>query len=106
MQIDFKKLGADLTEAGLVGKSVDQYSKAEIEKLIRSCINALIPPKQGPFKPPYIDDKDELIIPFDSDPKYHWWRPCGQSMAVTMREIKAPDVAWQKFLDASQDLPF
>jgi len=29
-----------------------------------------------------------LVIPFDSDPKYHWWKS-GQSVKATIAELKA-----------------
>ena len=38
---------------------------------------------------PFIDDQGRLIIPFDSDPRYHWWS-CGQPIAETLRELGAP----------------
>ena len=41
---------------------------------------------------PYIDATGTLVIPFDSDPKYHWWRG-GQSITETLKELNAsPDV--------------
>jgi hypothetical protein len=106
MLVNFKKLGAALAEAGLTGKPVDRYSKEEVETLVSACIEALVPPKEGPFKTPYIDEHNELIIPFDADPKFHWWRPCGQSMAVTLREMKVPDEVWAKYAETNFDLPF
>ena len=104
--VDFKKLGAALAAAGLTGKPVDKYSKEEVEVLVKACIASLIPPKEGPFKPPYIDEQGELIIPFDSDPRFHWWRPYGQSVAVTLREMRVSDEIWQKSLDGVFAIPF
>lgn len=41
---------------------------------------------------PYINDHGVLIIPFDSDPQYHWWAS-GQTILETLRELKAaPEV--------------
>ena len=40
-------------------------------------------------KMPYINEQGVLVIPFDSDPKYHWWAD-GQSIMETLRELKAP----------------
>ena len=35
---------------------------------------------------PYVDGAGDLVIPFDSDPKYHWWTG-GQSTEQTIKEI-------------------
>lgn len=38
---------------------------------------------------PFINDRGELIIPFESDPRYHWWKLGGQSLAATLAELNA-----------------
>jgi hypothetical protein len=99
--IDFPTLANDCIEAGIVGKAIDQLSKEEVERLGfafgKSTI--FIPKKGYKFSKPYITDDGELIIPFDSDPKYHFWKPCGQSVAETLRELNAPDWVWKKYTD-------
>jgi len=41
---------------------------------------------------PYINATGTLVIPSDSDPKYHWWAG-GQRIAATLTELGAsPDV--------------
>ncbi|SRR5712692_7407516 len=42
---------------------------------------------------PYLNDRGELIIPFDCDPRYHWWAD-GQSVAQTLAELNAPPEVW------------
>ena len=37
---------------------------------------------------PFLTADGTLSIPFDSDPKYHWWKG-GQSVKATMAEVKA-----------------
>ena len=37
---------------------------------------------------PYIDKQGVLVVPFDSEPRYHWWAG-GQSVLETLRELKA-----------------
>jgi len=37
---------------------------------------------------PYLTPGGTLVIPFDSDPKYHWWKG-GQSVKETMAEVLA-----------------
>ena len=39
---------------------------------------------------PYINDHGVLVIPFDSEPKYHWWAG-GQTIIETLRELRAPN---------------
>lgn len=39
---------------------------------------------------PYIEN-ETLIIPFDSDKKYHWWNG-GQSVIETLRELGRMDL--------------
>ena len=106
MSLDFKKLGAALAEAGLTDKPVSAYSKEEVEALAQAVIASLAPPKEGPFLAPYINDDLDLIIPFEADPKYQWWRPCGQSMAVTLREMKVSDEIWDHYLATDFTEPF
>jgi len=41
---------------------------------------------------PYIDKYGVLVIPFDSEPKYHWWAG-GQTILETLQELNAsPEV--------------
>lgn len=35
---------------------------------------------------PYLDDNGNLVIPFNSDKKYHWWNG-GQSTKETVNEL-------------------
>jgi hypothetical protein len=37
---------------------------------------------------PYLTPSGTLVIPFDSDPKYHWWKT-GQSVEQTRAEVLA-----------------
>ena len=39
-------------------------------------------------KEPFFTAGGDLSIPFDSDPKYHWWKG-GQSVKATIAELKA-----------------
>ena len=47
-------------------------------------------PLQTKPKPkPYLDAQGVLVIPFNSDPRYHWWAG-GQHVLETLRELNAP----------------
>jgi hypothetical protein len=46
-------------------------------------------PQPAPSLPlPYLTPGGTLVIPLDSDPKYHWWKG-GQSVKATMAEVQA-----------------
>lgn len=47
---------------------------------------------------PHLTATGELIIPFDCDPKYHWWKPGGQSLAETLAELNAPPEVWRRYV--------
>lgn len=105
MLIDYKTLGEELTAAGLVGKPVDQYNRKEVDALCIACARAIMPERGAKFTEPYINDQGELIIPFDSDPRFHYWKKCGQSIFETLRELKAAPEVWKKYTDEPNE-PF
>lgn len=41
------------------------------------------------YSEPYIDKSGTLIIPFDSHPRYQWWKE-GQDVYATLKELNAP----------------
>ncbi len=41
---------------------------------------------------PYITDFGVLVIPWNSDPRYHYWKPGGQSLCDTLRELNRCDL--------------
>ncbi len=41
---------------------------------------------------PYVTSFGTLIIPFNSDKKYHYWKPGGQSLCDTLRELGRCDL--------------
>ena len=45
---------------------------------------------------PYINEQGILVIPFDSEPRFHWWAD-GQSMIETLKELDAPDEIFAKY---------
>lgn len=45
---------------------------------------------------PYLTEHGELIIPFESDHRYHWWSG-GQSVAATLRELNASPAVWIRY---------
>ena len=48
---------------------------------------------------PYIDSSGSIVIPFNSDPQYHFWKG-GQDLSATLQEMKVTEELWKKhFLD-------
>lgn len=50
---------------------------------------------------PYLDERSTLIIPTDSDPKYHYWKG-GQSVVTTLKELNAPLEVIQRFVNDAE----
>jgi len=44
---------------------------------------------------PYIDENGNVIIPFNSDPQYHFWKG-GQQLSVTLKEMNVTEDLWKK----------
>jgi hypothetical protein len=44
---------------------------------------------------PYIDSYGHIVIPFNSDSKYHFWNG-GQHLAVTLQEMNLTEDVWKK----------
>lgn len=45
---------------------------------------------------PYIDRRGDLIIPFESNPKYHYWAD-GQELFQTLMELKVCKEIWNRY---------
>lgn len=43
----------------------------------------------APLPKPYLAPDGTLVIPFDSEPKYHWWVKGAQSIEKTKAELRA-----------------
>ncbi len=41
---------------------------------------------------PYVTNFGVLVIPWNSDPRFHYWRPGGQSLCKTLRELGRCDL--------------
>jgi hypothetical protein len=53
-------------------------------------------PKIKPLRKPYMNKDGTLVIPFDSNPQYHWWAG-GQSIADTLAELSVPTEVWEQY---------
>lgn len=68
--------------------------KAEILPFLRE-----LPAPVAPLSSPHINARGEIIIPFECDPKYHWWAG-GQSIRETLRELHASAEVLARYLES------
>ena len=52
--------------------------------------------KENNRQHPYINQHGELVIPFDSDPIYHYWNG-GKRIGETLKELSAGDEILSKY---------
>ena len=102
--IDLKKVGKFFEEKKVWSKPFNQWSADEMEALAQVFFSSPGPnvPRDG-WKLPFVKEfkggegvdgervnTRSLVIPTDSHPKFHWWKPGGQSIIKTLIEIGAP----------------
>jgi hypothetical protein len=52
---------------------------------------------------PRINSRGELVIPFDADPRFHWWSG-GQSLADTLAEVHAPPEVVRRYCESAVEV--
>ncbi len=95
MKFDLKELAFYLTETGLMSKTFLDMNMAEIVQFCEQVHCATR--EMAGWCPPYINQKDELIIPYDAPPKYRYWQDGGQSIKDTLLEMNASDEIIQRY---------
>lgn len=45
-------------------------------------------PSTDPLPKPYLKADGTLVIPTNSDPKYHYWKKGGQKVEKTVKELQ------------------
>ena len=48
---------------------------------------------------PYIDNSGNVVIPFNSDPQYHFWKG-GQKLSDTLLQLKINKEEWGKHFES------
>ena len=76
----FKVKGSSL-EYNIAEKIYSENLKEEIRKYKAEIIRIIQPL-------PYIDFKNDLVIPFASDPKYHYWKEDGMKLTEIEKEAR------------------
>src|SRR5215217_2778735 len=82
-----------LPEGKLAVKPADRITD-DLRQQIWQCKSAMV----ALLTHPHLNGRGELIIPFSADPKYHYWKPGGQSIAKTLAELDAPPEAWRRYI--------
>ena len=105
--IDLKKIGEWFTKKNLWEASFNQLTEAQIMELGMQFLSSpgFKCPPYG-WKKPFITEAGELIIPFDAHPKYRWWDPDGQSVAMTLKELNASPEVMKRYLDLAREVPY
>jgi hypothetical protein len=87
-----------LPEGKLAVKPADRITD-DLRQYIRQCKAEVV----ALLTRPHISARGELIIPCNSDRRYHWWDG-GQSIRETLRELGAsPDVI-ARYVDSDSTL--
>ena len=101
--INLPDLADRLNQYGIINKSFMELTKSEIQLMVSaiySCPGEDVPPDG--WDKPRIDDRGDLVLTFNSHPKYHWWTHDGQSIMETLVEISAPYEVAKKYLCSRQ----
>ena len=87
----FRVDGDAVIPSHLSGARLSEGERAALREGKQELIEILSRPK------PFINPQGDLVIPFRSDPKYHYWDG-GQSVWKTLEEIRAPAEATERYL--------
>lgn len=97
---DLQQKGFMLTlrpEGKLAVKPAEKLTDALREQLQQRKVE--IPSLLTTLTTPYIKNRGEFIIPFESDPRYQYWKPGGQSLAETLTELNASPDLWRRYVE-------
>jgi hypothetical protein len=87
-----------LPEGKLAVKPADRITD-ELRQHVRQCKSAMV----ALLIRPYLNERKELIISFESDRKYHWWAG-GQSIRATLLELGAPPDVLARYVESDASL--
>lgn len=88
--ISLKSLAHKVLQGNVKGNSLETEKKID-GNFIQADGNPLETKKtQKPL--PYVTDYGSLVIPWNSHPRYHYWKPGGQSLCETLKELGRCDL--------------
>lgn len=74
-------------------KKLEKQDVKPIETATAKAIKEVFPKS---YKKPYINEHNTLVIPFDTHPKYHYWRG-GQHVVQTLLELEVSEEILGKY---------
>src|SRR5688572_63201 len=82
--------GGDRGNQGFCWANEGLLDKGDVGNQEKAAGSETSPPTETPMPLPFLTADGSLSIPFDSDPKYHWWKPDGDRLTVaeTLHEVK------------------
>ncbi len=101
--IDLKKVAEYISNEGLWGRPLNALDKEEIVDFINYILSSpdfsKVPPNG--WELPYLNNDDELVIPFNSHPTHQYWKCEGQSIIETLQELGASEEVMTKNIPTS-----
>lgn len=73
----------------------------ELRQQLKRCKNEVLGLLEEGVRP-YLTPAGKLIIPFDSDPRYHWWKLGSQSIRATLVELEAPPAVLARYIEVER----
>jgi hypothetical protein len=90
---DLSKIGQHLTENDLWDLRFSDFDQQTIEGLCLAVAESMT----GGHVAPYINERQELIIPFNTHPIFKWWTPGGQPVRETLKQLNAPPELFRRY---------
>ena len=91
---NLKAIAAHLSEKDLWSKALADFSEADIMDLCQIVCLAAGP--GAAYRPPYINDSGDLVIPHDAPAQYKWWDG-GQPIIETLAELGANEATLRRY---------
>lgn len=86
LNFDFSQIAEFLTKLNLWDKPINKFESHDIEAFCKVAVECCQNLEQAVWKPPYLTEKGELVIPANAPLKYRYWQG-GQSPAETAQEF-------------------
>jgi len=95
---DYKKIGAFLIKTGLMEKPISEFSIHDIHKMCQFIVAEATSFPEGGYTPPYVNEKGDLIIPLNADPRHRYWQG-GIPLKETLKEMgfKEGDPTFERY---------
>jgi len=95
MELDLQSLAHYLNESGQMDLKFSEMTRLGIRNFCEQ-IHCITTEGTG-WRPPYLNEKQELVIPADAPPKYRYWNG-GQSLKETLIEMEVSNEIMQRYV--------